>query len=80
MRQGDPELQSIFEHRKRVGYLNNELKRFVLDRLHERKSLEYSHGVLRLLYNALESELQNLETASGQKNWLLRMMLQQLDI
>lgn len=76
LRDGDPELRSIFEQRKRSGgQLTYELRRFLVERLRQKGSLEYTFGIMQELHVALEKELESLEAITGQKNWMLRILV-----
>ncbi|KAJ6018568.1 hypothetical protein N7522_000635 [Penicillium canescens] len=80
LQEEDNELQAIFEQRKRSGKLTHGLKQRILDRLREKGSLDYTFGVLQDLYLTVGRELDSLEDATGQKNWMLRMLLQHLKV
>ncbi|KAE8391647.1 isoprenoid synthase domain-containing protein [Aspergillus alliaceus] len=73
--QGDAEIESILEQRKRHGQLSYELKRLVLDRLRLKGSLDYTLSVLRELQESLRKELARAEAATQQKNWVLQLLL-----
>ncbi|KAF9889668.1 hypothetical protein FE257_007176 [Aspergillus nanangensis] len=77
---GDPELRSIIENRKRKYQLNYEVKQLVLDKLHANGSFQYTLEVLQELQACVNTELEHLEYATGQKNWILRMLLHKLKI
>ncbi|CAG8893094.1 unnamed protein product [Penicillium egyptiacum] len=76
----EPEIQAILEQRKRTNHLTYELKRLILDRLRENGSLDHTFRMLQDMYVAVWRELERLEVATGQKNWMLRMMLQRLKL
>ncbi|THC95565.1 hypothetical protein EYZ11_004937 [Aspergillus tanneri] len=80
LQEGDPELESIFEQRKRSGHFTYEVKQWILDKLRQKGSLEYTLSVVRELYGALWRELEDLEGVTGRKNWMLRMLLQRLKV
>jgi geranylgeranyl pyrophosphate synthase len=57
-----------------------EAKRYILTRIEESGSLEYTQDVLGLLLQDLEGMLRDMEFMTGQENWILRSMLVQLQI
>ncbi|PKX88696.1 putative polyprenyl synthetase [Aspergillus novofumigatus IBT 16806] len=62
------------------GGASIEAKRYILTRVEESGSLEYTRGVLALLLQDLEGTLRDMEVMTGQENWILRSMLVQLQI
>ncbi|KAL4756114.1 bifunctional terpene synthase/polyprenyl synthetase family protein [Aspergillus foveolatus] len=60
------------------GGASIEAKRYILTRIEESRSLEYTQDVLGLLLEDLESMLRDMESMAGQENWILRSMLVQL--
>jgi uncharacterized small protein (DUF1192 family) len=78
--QGDAEIESVLEQRKRIGQLTYELKCLVLDRLRLKGSLDYTLSILRELQESLGRELERLEAATQQKNWVLRLLLFRLKV
>jgi uncharacterized small protein (DUF1192 family) len=78
--QGDAEIESVLEQRKRIGQLTYDLKRLVLDRLRLKGSLDYTLSILRELQERLGRELERLEAATQQKNWVLRLLLFRLKV
>ena len=57
-----------------------DLKKFVIKKLEEAGSLEYTKGMLDGLHEELEQELSAVEERAGGKNWILRLMLHRLKV
>ena len=76
----DTQLISILQGRKLNNGMSLEMKRLVLKKLEEVGSFEYTRQVLRSLYRELQGMISDLEAKSGVKNWVLRLLLQKLDI
>jgi len=56
------------------------MKQFLLKRLQEEGSLEYTKGMLDGLHVELKDELTRVEEKTGEKNWILRLLLHRLKI
>lgn len=52
-----------------------EMKKFIVDKLTEAGSLEYTKSVLLQLREDLRREFHASELQAGTKNWILRLML-----
>ncbi|CEN60522.1 hypothetical protein ASPCAL02958 [Aspergillus calidoustus] len=57
-----------------------EAKRYILARIEESQSLEDTQNLLALLLQDLEAMLRDMESRTGQENWILRSMMVQLQI
>jgi geranylgeranyl pyrophosphate synthase len=77
---GITELLSIFQSRRQTNGMSPDLKKLVIKRLEEAGSLEYTKGVLEGLYEELKQELSAVEERTGEKNWILRLMLHRLKV
>ncbi|GFF64236.1 ophiobolin F synthase [Aspergillus lentulus] len=62
------------------GGVSIEAKRYILTQIEESGSLEYTRDVLSALLDDLEGMLRDMESMTGQENWILRSMLVQLQI
>jgi geranylgeranyl pyrophosphate synthase len=62
------------------GGASIETKRYILTEIEESGSLEYTRDVLALRLRDLEGMLRDMESMTGQENWILRSMLVQLQI
>ncbi|KAH8598382.1 isoprenoid synthase domain-containing protein [Bisporella sp. PMI_857] len=78
LRESDPELESTLKQRLQPGGLSVNSKQWILDRLMEKGSLQYTERQLELLYAAIEDCLTDLEKKTGSMNWVLRRILYQL--
>ena len=77
---GRTELLSIFRTRKETNSMSPDAKKFVIKRLEEAGSLEYTKGMLDGLHEELKQELGAAEEKAGAKNWILRLMLYRLKV
>jgi len=77
---GSTELRSIFRAANQTNIMPPDVKKFVIKRLDEAGSLEYTKGVLDGLYGELKQELSAVEERAGGKNWILRLMLHRLKV
>jgi geranylgeranyl pyrophosphate synthase len=57
-----------------------EAKRYILARIEEIGSLEDTRHLLALLLLDLEGMLRDIETVTGQTNWILRSMMMKLQV
>ena len=77
---GSTELRSIFRATNQTNSMQPDMKRFVIQRLEEAGSLEYTKGVLDGLYEELKQELSAVEERAAGKNWILRLMFHRLKL
>ena len=68
----------MLKQRLQPGGLTVNSKQWILDRLMEKGSLQYTERQIELLYAAIEDCLANLEKKTGFINWMLRRILYQL--
>lgn len=80
LKQLDPVLQGLLQHRKQCGGMTAEMKYLAMDHLGERGSLLYTEKVLRCLEKALASHLAKLDDAAGLKNSGLAKILLKLQL
>jgi ophiobolin F synthase len=57
-----------------------EMKRLVLKHMEEAGTFDYTRAVLRDLYMKLNACIEGLEQQAGDRNWILRLLLQRLEI
>ncbi|KFX92088.1 hypothetical protein V490_05578 [Pseudogymnoascus sp. VKM F-3557] len=74
-------LEAIMQERRHNGNgMSAEMKRLVLGILREAGSLEYVNGVLEKLQGAINVEIQRIEGIVGEKNYVMRLLLERLRI
>jgi len=78
LREHDPELESKMLQRLRPGDLSIKSKQWILKRLSEKGSLQYTSKLIELLYVAIDECLAEIEQKTGSINWMLRRILYQL--
>lgn len=74
------QLRAFLMKRRFEEKLSNEAKREVLATMKKTKSLDYTLGILRELYDELEREVGNLEAKFGEENFSLRLLLEMLKV
>lgn len=74
------QIRSILQERRRNQGLSMELKKYMLEEMRKAKSLEYTRGVIKTLEEKVEEEIGRMEDATGEKNWIMRLLLDRLKI
>lgn len=52
----------------------------MLEEMRKTKSLEYTRGVIKALEEKVEGEIGRMEDITGEKNWIIRLLLDRLKI
>ena len=52
----------------------------MLEEMRKAKSLEYTRGVIKALEEKVEEEIGRMEDATGEKNWIMRLLLDRLKV
>ncbi|KAE8149070.1 polyprenyl synthetase [Aspergillus avenaceus] len=76
----DTVLTDLLHMRDRKGGLSREAKECILSHIDESGSLDLTQSLLDKLREGLEDMLAGFESCTGQKNWILRSMMLQLEI
>ena len=74
------QIRSILQERRRNQGLSKELKDYMLEEMRKTKSLEYTRGVIKALEEKVEGEIGRMEDITGEKNWIIRLLLDRLKI
>ena len=74
------QIRSILQERRRNQGLSKELKEYILEEMRKAKSLEYTRSVIKALEQKVEEEIGRMEDATGEKNWIMRLLLDRLKV
>lgn len=74
------QLRSILQERRVAGKLSFELKQMVLECLHRSKSLEHTKRALHALQSAIDNEIKRVETLSGVENFIMKLMMDRMQV
>ncbi|USP73611.1 fusicoccadiene synthase [Curvularia clavata] len=76
----DSQLRELLQRRRDVGYLSDEEKRLVLEQLKLAGSMEYTLETLKKLQGETYAGVEKMERETGRENWILRALLQRLEV
>ncbi|RYN20222.1 Fusicoccadiene synthase [Alternaria tenuissima] len=74
------ELYELLRQRRDIGYLSDEQKKLVLGQLDRAGSMTYTRDTLRRLQGEIHAGLKRVEDVTGRENWILRALLQRLEV
>ncbi|KAI5376644.1 hypothetical protein J4E82_004590 [Alternaria postmessia] len=74
------ELYELLRQRRDIGYLSDEQKRLVLGQLDRVGSMMYTRDTLKRLQGEIHAGLKRIENVTGRENWILRALLQRLEV
>ncbi|RMZ70974.1 fusicoccadiene synthase [Pyrenophora seminiperda CCB06] len=74
------QLQELLQRRRDVGYLTDGEKRLVLEQLGRAGSMMYTEERLKELQGDACMIVENIERDMGRENWVLRALLQKLEV
>ncbi|CAN9449237.1 unnamed protein product [Alternaria alternata] len=74
------ELYELLRQRRDIGYLSDEQKKLVLGQLDRAGSMKYTRDTLRRLQGEIHAGLKRVEDVTGRENWILRALLQRLEV
>jgi geranylgeranyl pyrophosphate synthase len=76
----DTVLLSIMQMRKHSDGLSKKVKEHALEKINSKGGLEYTRDLLQQLQRELLCQTETLEKRAGAKNWILRQVLQQVEV
>ena len=74
------ELYQLLRQRRDIGYLSDEQKKLVLGQLDRAGSMTYTRDTLRRQQGEIHAGLKRVEDVTGRENWILRALLQRLEV
>ncbi|CAN9134015.1 unnamed protein product [Alternaria alternata] len=74
------ELYELLRQRRDIGYLSDEQKKLLLGQLDRAGSMKYTRDTLRRLQGEIHAGLKRVEDVTGRENWILRALLQRLEV
>ena len=74
------QIRSILQERRRNQGLSKELKEYMLEEMRKAMSLEYTKRVIKALEEKVEEGIGRMEDATGEKNWIMRLLLDRLKV
>jgi ophiobolin F synthase len=75
-----PFLRKLLQQRQDVSCLSDKQKRLVLDKLNRVGSIVYTRETLEQLQRQIYNNLKGVEDATRRENWILRALLQRLEV
>ncbi|KAI4940773.1 hypothetical protein J4E91_011217 [Alternaria rosae] len=76
----DASLRELLQQGRDVGCLSDEQKRLVLEELDRLGSMMHTRKTLTRLQSQIYDGLKGIEDATGRENWILRALLQRLEV
>jgi geranylgeranyl pyrophosphate synthase len=73
-------LRELLCQRQTPGGLSHEHKVLILERLEQAGSFQYTKDVLKNIQGRVDVQLTRLEHVTGLDNWILRALLQKLEV
>ena len=73
-------LRELFCHQRTSGGLSYEHKVLILDRIDQAGSFQYTKDTLKQIQGRVDVHLTQLEHLTGLENWILRALLQKLEV
>jgi geranylgeranyl pyrophosphate synthase len=73
-------LRELLKRRQDAGSLSGEHKRLVLKELETAGSMEYTEKTLKRLQGQIYADVEKIEKSVGRENWILRALLQKLEV
>jgi ophiobolin F synthase len=73
-------LRELLCQRQTPGGLSHEHKILILERLEQAGSIEYTKDVLKQMQGRVDGQLTQLELVTGLDNWIMRALLQKLEV
>lgn len=73
-------LRELLQRRRNVGSLTDEQKRLVLKQLEHAGSIAYTQETLKRLQGQIYAGVEKLEKTLARENWILRLLLQKLEV
>lgn len=73
-------LRELLQRRRNVGSLTDEQKRLVLKQLEHAGSMAYTQETLKRLQGQIYAGVEKLEKTLARENWILRLLLQKLEV
>lgn len=76
----DTLLRELLQRRRDVGYLLDDHKRLVLEHLGLAESMAYTRETLKRLQEEIYTGVEKIEKHTAKENWILRSLLQRLEV